>query len=66
MKYQAYVAKAERLERIIVIGPMRLAKGVMAAMHADGWHVVRSGPYVGDAKLDGSRFLYIAERELKQ
>lgn len=63
-----YVTKRERLERITFIGPMELGQQVLDCLHANGWHIVHSGPYTSKRmfpKVDDKRFLFVMERELE-
>jgi hypothetical protein len=62
--YDGYTTKSEIIERRTVVGPMAESKAVMAALHDDGWHITRSGPYPMRrfGMFDGTRFLFIAER----
>jgi hypothetical protein len=57
----------DRVERFRVVGPAAKAGEVMDALHANGFRLLRSGPYTNKQmhpRLDMDRFLYIAEREI--
>lgn len=67
--YKKYIQKATTHVHARLVGPYAEGVKVLEHLHADGWRVTRSGPYTNKAlfpKLDMSRFLFLAEREIEE
>lgn len=64
--WREHIESHERLERVTVVGPMAESKAVMGQMHDEGWRITRSGPKPirNSARVDSTRFLFVAEREV--
>jgi hypothetical protein len=55
----------ETVQRVRIIGPQSESDRVFEYLFANGFRVVRSGPYTNSKmhpKVDVSRFLFVAER----
>jgi len=64
-EYNCCETSRELIERRNFVGPMSESGRIMAALHADNWRIIRSGPYTDRAMfpdVDITRFLFLAER----
>lgn len=62
-----FIEKRQMLERVRLIGPQDKSRAVMEALARKGFRLIQSGPYTTKTmfpKVDPTRFLFIAEREI--